>query len=187
MNFLLLIEFWVLYFFIHSFLASGQVKNLFERWLGRGFRLYRLAYSFISTIGLLFLLLFNASLSSELLFTNEGLIRYLSLMLATFGVIVISQSFREYRFSSFIGLRDEPSEFKKTGVLKFVRHPIYSGTILIVIGFFLFNPTRSTLISVCCILSYLPIGIYLGKESLLNILEISINLTKRKCPPFFQK
>jgi protein-S-isoprenylcysteine O-methyltransferase Ste14 len=187
MNFLLLIEFWVLYFFIHSFLASEQVKNLFERWLGRGFRLYRLAYSFISTIGLLFLLLFNASLSSELLFTNEGLIRYLSLMLATFGVIVISQSFREYRFSSFIGLRDEPSEFKKTGVLKFVRHPIYSGTILIVIGFFLFNPTRSTLISVCCILSYLPIGIYLEERKLIKHFGDLYQSYKKEVPSVFPK
>jgi methanethiol S-methyltransferase len=168
MKYILLIALWVLYFILHSTLASTGIKSFFEQFLKSSFRFYRILYSVIATMGLLALLLFNASITSALLFKSEGLIRYLSLMLATFGVIVISRAFREYRFSSFIGVRKELNEFNRTGILKYVRHPIYSGTILIVIGFFLFNPTGSTLISVCCILAYLPFGIYLEEKKLIK-------------------
>lgn len=187
MDYLSLIGFWILYFLVHSLLASQQVKSFFKKLMKRGFRFYRLFYSVIATTGLFFILFLNASISSELLFASDGLIRYLSLMLATFGVIVISRSFREYRFSSFIGLKTESSEFRKTGILKYVRHPIYSGTILIVIGFFLFNPTRSTLISVCCIMAYLPIGIYLEERKLIKHFGDLYLTYKREVPSVFPK
>lgn len=168
MKYVILIALWVLYFILHSALASAGAKSFFERILKNAFRFYRILYSVIATLGLLALLLFNASIASPLLFKSEGLIRYLCLMLTTSGVIVISRAFREYRFSSFIGLRQEVMEFNRTGILKHVRHPIYSGTILIVIGFLLFNPTVATLISVCCILAYLPFGIYLEEKKLIK-------------------
>jgi len=187
MDYISLIGFWTLYFLLHSLLASHQVKSFFQRLLKRGFRFYRLLYSMISTIGLLLLLIINASISSELLFTCDKLIRYLSLMLATFGVIIISRSFKEYRFSSFIGFKEESSEFKKTGILKYVRHPIYSGTILIVIGFFLFDPTLATLASVCCILVYLPIGIYLEERKLIKHFGDLYLSYKKEVPSVFPK
>lgn len=167
MDYFILAGIWFFYFMLHSFLASVNVKSFFERAWKDKFRYYRFTYSLISIIGLALLLFFNASLSSDVIFISNGVVRYLSLMLATLGVIVISRSFREYRFSSFIGLEHEGNEFIRTGILKHVRHPIYSGTILIVIGFFLFNPTWGTLVSACCILFYLPIGIYLEERKLI--------------------
>jgi len=168
MNYLLLVAFWVLYFSLHSLLASLRSKAFFERILGKAFRFYRIIYSFFSTVGLLLLLFINSTTASPLLFESIGLVRYLSLMLATFGVIIISRTFKEYRFLTFIGLKQEGNEFKRTGILKYVRHPIYSGTILIVIGFFLFSPTLATLVSVSCIMAYLPFGIYLEERKLIN-------------------
>lgn len=168
MNYYVLVALWVLYFFLHSLLASLHSKAFFERIMGKGFRFYRIMYSLFSAIGLLFLLFINSAIPSSLLFESMGLIRYLSLMLATFGVIVFSRTFREYRFSTFIGLKQEGNKFIRTGILKYVRHPIYSGTILIVIGFFLFSPTLATLVSVSCVLAYLPIGIYLEEQKLIK-------------------
>lgn len=174
-----------MYFILHSLMASVKVKSFFTRILKSRFRYYRIFYSLISTIGLLLLLFLNASISAEFIFASKGLIRYLSLMLATLGVIVISRSFREYRLSSFIGLKDEPSEFKRTGILKHVRHPIYSGTILIVIGFFLFNPTLATLVSVCCTLAYLPVGIYLEERKLIEQFGNGYLSYKQEVPSVF--
>jgi methanethiol S-methyltransferase len=138
MNYFTLVALWLLYFFLHSLLAALWVKAFFEGILGKAFRFYRIIYSLISTIGLFFLLFINSAIPSWLLFESIGLVRYLSLMFATFGVIVIARTFKEYRFSSFIGLEEEGNAFKRTGILRYVRHPIYSGTILIVIGFFSF-------------------------------------------------
>jgi protein-S-isoprenylcysteine O-methyltransferase Ste14 len=168
MDYFILVALWVLYFFLHSLLASLQAKAFCERILGKAFRFYRIIYSLVSTVGLLFLLFINSAIPSALLFESNGLVRYLSLMLATFGVIIISRTFKQYRFSSFIGLKQEANEFKRTGILKYVRHPIYSGTILIVSGFLLFSPTLATLVSVSCILAYLPIGIYLEEQKLIK-------------------
>jgi methanethiol S-methyltransferase len=187
MKYVLLIALWVLYFTLHSALASAGVKYFFEQFLKSAFRFYRIIYSVIATVGLLALLLFNASITSAVFFKGEGLIRYLSLMLATFGVIVISRSFREYRFSSFVGLKEEVSVFKRSGILKYVRHPIYSGTILIVLGFLLFNPTLATLVSVGCILAYLPVGIFLEEKKLIKQFGDQYRAYKNDVPSVFPR
>ena len=159
---------WIIYFAIHSVLAADAVKDFFRNLLQRRFRFYRIFYSLISTAGLLGLLFLNAMISGELLLDPQGLVRYLSLMLATFGVIIVSRAFKHYDAASFIGLRQEEIKFSRSGILNYVRHPIYSGTILIVIGFFLFTPTTSTLISTLCVFSYLPIGIHLEEQKLIR-------------------
>lgn len=187
MKYLILIALWLLYFTLHSVLASSKVKFFFEKFLKNGFRFYRIIYSLISTVGLFLLLLFNASIPSKSLFASTGLVRYLSLMVSTFGVIVISRAFREYRFSSFVGLKQETGEFSQTGILQHVRHPIYSGTILIVIGFFLFNPSMATLISVSCVLVYLPVGIYLEERKLIKQFGDQYVSYKKEVPSIFPR
>ena len=187
MNYLLLAALWFIYFVIHSVLASDHVKVYFEKVFKGGFRFYRIIYSLISTIGLLVILLFNASITSELLFENTGWIRYVSLMLATLGVIIISRSFREYHFASFVGWKEESNDFKKTGILKYVRHPIYSGTILIVVGFFLFVPTLASLISTCCTMAYLPVGIFLEERKLINQFGDRYLTYKKEVPSIFPR
>jgi protein-S-isoprenylcysteine O-methyltransferase Ste14 len=184
-KYVVLCALWFLYFFLHSVLASNKVKAFFERTLKKEFLFYRILYSLISILGLFVLLFFNASIPSVPLFSGAGLVRYLSLLLATFGVMVISRAFREYPFSSFIGLKKEDGSFKSTGILKYVRHPIYSGTILVVIGFFLFTPTLATMISMCCILLYLPIGIYLEERKLIKQFGVEYVTYKKEVPSIF--
>ncbi len=187
MSYVILCVLWILYFILHSLLASIRVKSFFKKFMKNEYRFYRIIYSVISTTGLLFLSVFNASISPVIIFVSGGLVRYLSLMIATFGVIIISRAFREYKFSSFIGVEKEENEFKQTGILKHVRHPIYSGTVLIVLGFFLFNPTSATLVSVCCIIAYLPIGIYFEEKKLINQFGHEYLTYKQKTPSVFPK
>ncbi|MEQ1586859.1 MAG: isoprenylcysteine carboxylmethyltransferase family protein [Cyclobacteriaceae bacterium] len=159
---------WTIYFAIHSVLAADRVKIFFKYLLQGGFRFYRIIYSLLSTVGLLGLLFLNTVIGGELLINPQGIIRYLSLMLATFGVIIVSRAFKEHDALSFIGFSQEEIKFSRSGILNYVRHPIYSGTILIVIGFFLFTPTTATLLSTVCIFVYLPIGIYLEETKLIQ-------------------
>ncbi len=159
---------WIIYFAVHSVLAADRVKIFFKNLLQGGFRFYRIVYSLLSTVGLLGLLFLNAVIRGELLINPQGIVRYLSLMLATFGVIIVSRAFKEHDALSFIGFRQEGMKFSRSGILNYVRHPIYSGTILIVLGFFLFTPTTATLLSTVCIFAYLPIGIYLEERKLIQ-------------------
>ncbi len=158
---------WGVYLSLHSILATDYFKNFIKNITKTGFKFYRLIYSIFSTLGLLMLLVMNGLIQTSYLLNPLGVTRYLSLMLATLGVIVISRAFREYSLITFIGVKEESKQFKRSGILNRVRHPIYSGTILVAIGFLLFNPTVATLVSTCCIFVYLPIGIYLEEKKLL--------------------
>ncbi len=173
---------WVFYFVLHSVLAADTVKQFARRALEPAFRFYRLIYSIFSTVGLIFLLVLNGSITSPYFFESRGWVRYLSLMLTTFGVMTIQIAFRQYRLKSFLGFAEESSEFKTEGILKFVRHPIYSGLCLVTVGFFLFIPNIPTLISCVSIFLYLPIGIYLEEKKLIGIYGELYRDYKRNVP-----
>lgn len=159
-SYLTLVVGWLVYFALHSLGASQRIKSRFRPLP------YRLLYVVLSTLGLLAMLLYNGSIPAGRFFESHELVRYLSLLSTTVGVMVIQSAFRQYSFKGFIGLKNESSVLRIEGVLKYVRHPIYAGIILIVMGFFLFIPNLPTLVSCVCILTYLPIGIYLEEKKL---------------------
>lgn len=187
MDYVLLGLGWAVYFAIHSVLAADRVKAIFRSLLQSGFRFYRILYSLISTIGLLGLFFFNAAIEGVWLFNPMGVVRYLSLMLATLGVIIVSRAFKEHNALAFVGLKQEEIKFSRSGILNYVRHPIYSGTILITVGFFLFRPTTSSLISTICIFGYLPVGIYLEEKKLINQFGEQYLLYKKEVPALIPK
>jgi methanethiol S-methyltransferase len=175
-SYLILISGWIIYLSLHSLLAIEKWKRRFDP------KRYRIVYSLYSIIGLLGLLTLNGSIQSGAFFESAGLIKYLSLMLATFGVMILQLAFRQYRLKSFLGFADEKDELVEEGILKYIRHPIYSGIILIVMGFFLFIPTLPTLISSVCIFIYLPIGIYLEEKKLIKYYGDSYLDYKKRVP-----
>jgi protein-S-isoprenylcysteine O-methyltransferase Ste14 len=182
MNYVMLASGWILYFFIHSILAANGVKRWVGlRWKG-GFRYYRLFYTFLSTAGLVGLLLYGGSIKSDYYFGREGLIRYLSLMFTTFGVMTIQLAFRNYDLKAFLGLCEEKKELATGGILSYVRHPVYSGLILVTIGFFLFIPNAPTLTSCLCIFCYLPLGIFLEEKKLIVIFGEQYRAYRDKVP-----
>lgn len=160
MDYVILVGGWLLYFVLHSVLAADRVKRNVNR------KALRLFYSLFSIAGLLALLFWNGRIQSAHFFPSEGWTRYISLLVTTFGVMVIQISFRQYSLRAFLGLAEEKNEFKTDGILQQIRHPIYTGTILIILGFFLFIPNVPTLVSCCIMLLYLPIGIYFEEKKL---------------------
>ena len=162
----LLMAGWIIYLVLHSILAASDVKAKLNP---KGKKWYRLIYSFGSTVGMIGLLFAGASLPGEPYFDSHGPVRYVSLMLSTFGVMTIQLAFRNYPIKSFLGFEAEQNQLKITGILKTIRHPIYAGIILITLGYFLFNPTLPTVIACVSINLYLPIGIYLEERKLIAL------------------
>lgn len=169
-SYIILVVGWLIYFVLHSAMAG---------------RVNRVLYVVVSTAGLLALLFYNGSIHSLKFFVSEGPIRYVSLMLTTFGVMVIQTSFRQYSFKGFIGVGEEKKELKTDGVLQYVRHPIQSGVILVVLGFFFFIPNLPTLISCLCVLIYIPIGIYLEEKKLVKTYGDQYLEYKKRVPAIF--
>ncbi|MEQ8304504.1 MAG: NnrU family protein [Cyclobacteriaceae bacterium] len=185
-KFILLFLCWVLYFFLHSWLASTSAKHFAKTSFKFSDRSYRIFYVTLSSVGLILLLVFNSNIPAVLFFSNEGWLRYLSLVLTAFGVIIIKVSFREYDFEAFMGVKNPEGEaFSSNGILSKVRHPIYAGTILIVLGYFLFNPTMPTLVSMSCIFLYLPLGIYLEEQKLIKLYGEKYRKYKEEVPALF--
>lgn len=167
-KYIFLITSWTLYFFLHSLLADDAVKSKLIPILGLPAR-YRLLYNLFSVVGLVFILFLNASIPASYLIEITDWSRYVSLVFATAGIFVLNAAFKQYSIKGFLGIENDSHEmFKATGILMHIRHPIYSGTILVVIGFWLFTPNVPTLVSVSCIFIYLAIGIPLEERKLIK-------------------
>jgi len=168
-QYLILIIGWSIYFFIHSLLAGDRIKEYFISLLGKHMLYYRLLYNLLATGGLFLLLFLNASISSKNILEPTSWTRYFSLVLATAGIFILKAAFKQYSLGEFLGFRmDEREGFKAEGILKYIRHPLYSATVLIAIGFWLFTPNVTTLISAGCIFLYLAIGIPLEERKLIS-------------------
>jgi len=190
--YLVLVIYWIIYFFLHSYLASEAVKNWFKKALNEGFKYYRLGYNLISTVGLMTVLLMNASIVPIYLIEGNGWTKFGGLVLASWGVIIIRLAFKHYDANEFLGLRqlkmtNNVSKLNIKGPSKYVRHPLYSATILIIIGFWLFAPTVANFVTAGCIVVYLGVGIWLEEKKLVKEYGQDYLEYRKKVPMLFPK
>lgn len=168
MKYLILILAWSIYLALHSWLASQRVKNAVQQSAPFLYRRYRFLYSLFSTAGLFALLVLMAASQPIYLLAKSTSLQYIGMVLASWGVILVILSFRQLSGSAFLGLKPQvPSRLITTGIHGYVRHPIYSGTILVLVGMWFYIPTDSVLISIVVIFAYLPVGIYLEEQKLI--------------------
>jgi protein-S-isoprenylcysteine O-methyltransferase Ste14 len=174
MPYLILVILWVLFYYLHSQLASLNIKRKIKGWMGRLYIWYRLLYSVFSTLFIFGILAFGTSFDQTDLLVKTQTLAYIGYMLASFGTIIVVKSFKNFSKSRFIGIEPhddlvQNEDFVSTGIHSYVRHPIYSGTLLIFLGFFFFEPTLSSLVHLVMLVLYLPIGIYFEERKLIEI------------------
>jgi methanethiol S-methyltransferase len=188
MEFLWLALGWTLYFIIHSVLAMHQVKN-FVQSKGISPQRYRLFYNLVSLIALGPILILSSGIREGYVFESNKILKFSGLILAGYGVVLARMAFKSYDTKAFLGLgplRGE-DEFRMDGLLKYVRHPLYSASILILIGYFLFDPKWSTLISVSMLILYFIIGIRFEERKLIRQFGNKYTDYRRKTPMLIPK
>jgi len=163
---------WALYFALHSILADLRVKHGFASWMGRAYRYYRLLYNGLA-IGLLgILILYFRELASPQLFAFPGRL-VLGGILAVSGLWIIWDAFKAYDSREFLGLSTpeaaEPPPLITSGWNAHVRHPLYFGSILFLLGYLLYAADLAALIMVGEALIYLVIGSRLEERKLSKI------------------
>lgn len=168
----LLILFWIVYYVFHSVLAATSVKLFFKKIFGRFFRFYRLTYSILVTITLIWLLIFQYSFRSPTLIHSILLKYFSALLLVLPGFCIMFISIKKY-FLLLSGIRSvyqavPPVELKVQGIHRLVRHPLYSGTILFVWGLFFIYPMLNNLIAVLLLTAYVLIGINFEEKKLIQ-------------------
>ena len=168
----LLIILWIVYYAVHSLLASTIAKQFLKNNLGKFYHYYRLGYSIFATITLAWLLYFQYSFESPVLI-HIGWTKYVSFFILVLpGLLLMGGSIKKY-FMLLSGVRSiyqsvPVSELKMDGIHRYMRHPLYAGTILFVCGLFFIFPYLNNLIAVVLLILYVIIGIYFEEKKLIK-------------------
>ena len=161
---LLLGLFWLIYFFIHSALASIWVKEKVGIHLPGLFQHYRIIYNLIAILGVIPLLYLSLSQTIEFEIPFH---QPVGLLLTFAGLFFTWKAFRAFDMPAFLGLKaEESSVLVKTGMYAYVRHPLYFATILLIAGLCLMFPSKGMLMVLGISYSYLLIGSKLEEEKL---------------------
>lgn len=172
---------WMVYYALHSFLAADAVKAK----IPLKAQTYRLLYSLLSTLLLLYVIILGAVQPTFFVLKAGSNTKVVALSLTVVGVFIVKRAFRNYSFRGFLGIKKEPNELKTDGLQARMRHPLYTGTILIVMGFFFFSPTMINLTTLISLLIYLPIGIWLEEKKLIAHFGQAYIDYRDKVPPLF--
>lgn len=162
--------FWLVYFSLHSLLARSWVKQWVRHHLPALYKHYRLLYNLLAIGGLVLIFYYSLRISSARWFGPSGEVRFAALVLASWGVIIIRLCFKEYSIREFLLGRGakKAEKLKTTGLLGYVRHPMYAGTLLLLAGFWLYVPTTANLVTVVVAGLYILVGIRLEERSLIR-------------------
>lgn len=158
-----------MYCLTHSVLAAPAIKRSFKKWMGKFYKFYRLIYSIFAFITLAFIFWYQFSIPGILLFSSKyNLIAGVLLAVPGICIMVISIYKYFYALSGIQALgKDEPEiTLQQTGLHKFVRHPLYLGTLFFIWGLFLIFPFLSNLIACVVIHIYVLIGVRLEEKKL---------------------
>jgi len=168
---LLLIAMWLAYCAVHSIFAMLPIKTFFTNTIGISPKIYRLQYVIFAIISLVAILLWAAIIESPYVIPLGWWQRFSGLLFAAWGIIISIRAFKSYDTMAFFGLNDLKSEdeFQTDGLLKYVRHPLYSGSILLFAGFFLYIPTVVNMISSSLAILYFLIGIQFEEKKLIRL------------------
>jgi protein-S-isoprenylcysteine O-methyltransferase Ste14 len=188
MEYLWLIIGWIIYFLIHSLLAIRQVKS-YALSHGISAQYYRLAYNLIALITLIPILIISTNIQSDYALMPNKTLKFSGLILAGYGVVLAKRAFKSYDTKAFLGLGPLQGEavFKTDGLLRHVRHPLYSASMLILAGYFLFDPKWNTLFSVSMMTLYFIVGSYFEERKLIREFGQKYMKYKQQTPMFIPK
>ncbi|TDB63409.1 methyltransferase family protein [Arundinibacter roseus] len=191
MNYFFLCLSWVLYGALHSILATHTLKDWVASCCPRMFNYYRLFYNFLALV-LFFLILWYQRQIPPVFLWTPGF--YSSLgggTLAGVGGGVLLMAIFHYNLLEFSGL-DSFEIFQKTsaqlntrGLSQWVRHPLYTGTLLVLWGLWIRNPVFSGLATAVCLSAYIRIGIYFEEKKLLCEFGENYRVYQQRVPMLF--
>jgi protein-S-isoprenylcysteine O-methyltransferase Ste14 len=175
-RYIVLISLWGVWCFLHSFLITAAVTRFVQKHLGKTYRYYRIFYNFIALVSLIPVLVYSFSFKGIPVFRWEGPFRIIQGILIFLALLFFIGGARQYDFASFIGIRQirensacgiltDDCRLNTVGMLGIVRHPWYSGGILIV---WARNLDMSTIVTSLVISGYFLIGAFLEERKLLS-------------------
>jgi methanethiol S-methyltransferase len=170
---------WVSYGIVHSVLASDSVKKVFNT------KYYRLIYNLIAIVLLIPILYFQLTVESKRLMEDSIFNQLLGGIMMSAGIFMMYISIRGYASREFLGLdfdHKEPDMLKTDGLSEFIRHPLYTGTLLFFWGTFGFFSTEIFLTTALFITIYVRIGIHFEEKKLVRVYGKQYEEYRKKVP-----
>lgn len=164
---------WIAWYALHSLLASHPGRRFLTSLLPGQGRWYRLGYNLFAVGSILYPSWLYLSIPGEF-FWNETFSYITGLGLIAGGLLFVREVFKSYDTGIFLGTTTGINDWAKgqelliDGWHRRVRHPLYTGISLILIGAFLVLPTGPSLIVVGISFGYLFIGIRLEERKLIQ-------------------
>jgi methanethiol S-methyltransferase len=163
---------WLLYGAIHSLMASSFFKDFMSKILGKNYRFYRLIYNLIAFASLIPVLILQFSVEKTPLWQVSDYEQVIGKFICVWGVIFIATALQGYDLGEFSGFDlandNKPQELKTDGLLKYMRHPIYFGILLLVWGLFIADASTRNLTGAIAVTIYLLVGIYFEEKKLVE-------------------
>jgi protein-S-isoprenylcysteine O-methyltransferase Ste14 len=182
----ILLGYWSLFSLLHHGMATEIFKARCRAVMGTGFKYYRLLYSLIAIFSLRFVLRLQLSISSSDLGISTWLKYLVGLPVGILGILIMGASIRKYFFNvSGIGVlfhNNSPGRLEFHGLNKYVRHPLYLGTMLFIWAIFIFIPLLSNLIASAVITIYIMVGIQFEERKLVLIFGQTYESYRLKTP-----
>ena len=162
---------------MHSFLISttltGYMQNRFPGYL----RWYRIFYNIFSLITLIAPVYLMKTIESRPVFTWQGIMQFPRFAILLLALILFREGAKKYDIGFFLGIKqlktgkgstllDAKEMFAATGVFGLIRHPWYSGALLLVWSFFQVY-TATTVITAVVLSIYLVTGTLLEEKKIL--------------------
>lgn len=168
----LLAAFWIAYCALHSLLALPSWKSWVSNKMGPSFRFYRLCYSIFAAASLIFVLLYQYDLRSPVLWESNSFAKFAVLPFLISGALIMSVCIYKYFFDlsgiDVFTKRKASGELQQRGMHRFVRHPLYFGTLLFIWSLFLLVPFLNNLIAAVIISVYTITGARLEEKKLMQ-------------------
>ena len=167
----IIISLWLIFFVSHSVLAATPVKSFFEKNLKMTPPQYRLLFNGVSLFIMVFILLQLIKTSENTLFERTSFIFGVGCAVIVTGLWLLKLAFRDINLSVFLGISAAPESFGlvTTGMYAVVRHPLYLGLTVALLGLFLIVPTIQIAVSVAFCILYIIIGIEFEERKLRQI------------------
>jgi len=163
--YILLIFLWLVFFAVHSIMASSFVKNKVNSLHPLFKSYYRLLFNLIATLQLIPIAYIYTKTPGEYIIMPSTAYEIVGTLLSFLGTYILFVGFKNYRTDEFIGtyqIRNHhefhPTSLNRSGWNGIVRHPLYFGGILILLGLFLISPTIKLGITGLLAIGYLYIG-----------------------------
>ena len=171
MNALILGIFWIIYYALHSALATSWVKSFFARQAPAVYQSYRVLYSLFSLVNFVVMLWFHMITPSENIFFPLLSVQIVGFIFALGAITIFSFALTNYRFQFWLDQpeKDDKKPLVTTGINRIVRHPLYFGVILLLIGMVLVLPKWKNLIFAGVTVIYIIIGALLEERKLIAI------------------